>query len=143
VKRALADEPIAIYGDGFQVRDVFYVADAVAAYIAAWRRIDRVKGRAFNLGGGPDNAVSLLQLIAYLEQVLERSVALRFFDWRAGDQRYYVSDIRAARVELGLARPTSWREGVAELCRWLQGEAAPPRRGRVARRAPEPLEARL
>jgi CDP-paratose 2-epimerase len=142
-KRALADEPIAIYGDGFQVRDVLYVADAVDAYVAAWRRIDRVKGRAFNLGGGPENAVSLLQLIAYLEEALDRPIALRFFDWRAGDQRYYVSDTRSARAVLGLPPRTPWREGVARLCRWLQEEAPPSKRSRVAKRMPESLEARL
>ena len=62
--RALAGEPITIYGDGRQVRDILFVDDAVAAYIAAWRRIGAVSGRAFNLGGGPANAVSLLQLLA-------------------------------------------------------------------------------
>ncbi|MFL5166367.1 MAG: NAD-dependent epimerase/dehydratase family protein, partial [Microvirga sp.] len=60
--RALDGEPISIYGDGRQVRDVLNVADAVEAYVSAWRRIDAVQGRAFNLGGGPANAVSLRQL---------------------------------------------------------------------------------
>ena len=57
--RALEGEPITIYGDGCQVRDVLDVGDAVEAYHAAWRRIDAVQGRAFNLGGGPANAISL------------------------------------------------------------------------------------
>ena len=61
--RALARRPITIYGDGRQVRDVLHVDDAIGAYIAAWRRIEAIAGRAFNLGGGPANAVSLLQLV--------------------------------------------------------------------------------
>src|SRR5690606_24091152 len=61
-RRALAGEPITIYGDGRQVRVLLYVADAVEAYLSAWERIETVAGRAFNLGGGPDNAVSLLQV---------------------------------------------------------------------------------
>ena len=65
--RALAGEPISIFGDGCQVRDILYVADAVEAYLAAWQRIDGVKGRAFNLGGGPANAVSLRQLLRHIE----------------------------------------------------------------------------
>ena len=57
--RALRGEPITIYGDGKQVRDILHVNDAVAAYRAVLGAIDRVSGRAFNLGGGPANAVSL------------------------------------------------------------------------------------
>jgi len=124
VKCALAHEPINVYGDGCQVRDVLFVADAVASYIAAWRQIGRISGRAFNLGGGPDNAVSLLELIRHIESVLGEPVALRFEDWRAGDQRYYVSDPSAVRAALSLPPPTPWREGIAALVRWLREEDA-------------------
>lgn len=117
--RALQGKPISIYGDGRQVRDILFVDDAVSAYVAAWRRIGQVAGRPFNLGGGPANAVSLLELISHIEQVIGRKVALEFGDWRAGDQRYYVSDASAARRELGLAAPRGWRSGVALLAEWL------------------------
>jgi len=129
--RALAGEPISIYGDGRQVRDVLHVDDAVQAYVSAWNRIERVKGRAFNLGGGPGNAISLRQLIQHIEDITDRTVDLSYGDWRAGDQRYYVSDTRAARGELGLAEPIDWRTGVAGLMCWLQSERGDrrPRRG--------------
>jgi CDP-paratose 2-epimerase len=117
--RALQHRPISIYGDGRQVRDILFVADAVDAYLAAWRRIERVAGRAFNLGGGPANAVSLKELIAQVERLIGRKVTLEFADWRAGDQRYYVSDARAARRALGLAEPRDWRSGLAALAEWL------------------------
>ena len=120
--RALQGEPISSYGDGRQVRDILDVSDAVEAYIAAWRRIDTVQGRAFNLGGGPGNAVSLRQLLRYIEDLLGRPVDLAFSDWRAGDQRYYVSDTRRAALELGLRPPVPWRTGVAALAHWLAGE---------------------
>ncbi|HEX8663779.1 MAG TPA: NAD-dependent epimerase/dehydratase family protein [Beijerinckiaceae bacterium] len=120
--RALEDKPISIYGDGRQVRDLLNVADAVEAYLAAWRRIEAVQGRAFNLGGGPANAVSLRQLLAYVEDFLGRPVELSFSDWRAGDQRYYVSDTRRAARELELRPPIPWRTGVAALARWLADE---------------------
>ena len=81
--QALQGRPISIYGDGRQVRDILFVDDAVNAYLAAWRRIEQVAGRAFNLGGGPANAVSLLELIAHIEQVIHRKVTLEFGDWRA------------------------------------------------------------
>ncbi len=123
--RAMDHEPITIYGDGRQVRDVMYVDDAVSAYLAAWRRIDEVAGSAFNLGGGPANSISLLQLVRRIEEITGRSQALEFADWRAGDQRYYVSDISAARRALGLAEPRRWRDGVARLADWLAQNRAP------------------
>ena len=124
--RALGGETITLYGDGHQVRDILDVRDAVDAYLAAWRRIDQVSGRAFNLGGGPTNAVSLRQLIAHIGALTGRPVDLAFADWRAGDQRYFVADTRAATAALGLTRPRDWREGVAALANWLAAERAVP-----------------
>jgi CDP-paratose 2-epimerase len=130
--RAIEGEPISIYGDGRQVRDVLDVSDAVSAYLAAWRRIEAVKGRAYNLGGGPANAVSLRQLLRYVEDLLGRRVELAFSDWRAGDQRYYVSDARRAARDLDLRPPRPWQEGVAALCAWLAAERAPERQPALA-----------
>ena len=127
ILRALAGEPVSIYGDGCQVRDVMDVGDAVDAYMATWTRIDAVRGRAFNLGGGPSNAISLRQLVAHIGQVTSRPMDTLYADWRAGDQRYYVSDTERAARELGLHPPRPWREGVAALARWLREErVAPP-----------------
>ena len=122
--RALQGQPISIYGDGRQVRDILHVEDAVEAYMALWRDIakdtgGRVSGRAFNLGGGPANAVSLRQLLAHIEDLVGREVMLEFSDWRAGDQRYFVADTRRAHAELGLKPAKGWRQGVAELAAWL------------------------
>lgn len=122
VIRALQGEPISIFGDGAQVRDVMDIADAVDAYMAVWRQIERVKGRAFNLGGGPANAISLRQLVEHLEALTGRAVDTHHADWRAGDQRWFVADSRAARATLGLKPPRRWREGVEALARWLQSE---------------------
>ena len=80
LKQALAGRPIRIFGDGRQVRDVLHVSDAVDAYVSAWRRIEQVKGRAFNLGGGPANAVSLRQVLAHIERLLERPVEVEYLD---------------------------------------------------------------
>ena len=120
--RALEGKPITLYGDGYQVRDILDVADAVEAYVQAWRRIDRVKGRAFNLGGGPDNAVSLRQLLARMAELVGHRVELSWSDWRPGDQRYFVADTRAAERALGLGAKVPWRDGVARLARWLADE---------------------
>ena len=117
--RALEGEPVTIYGDGKQVRDILDVGDAVEAYVAALDNIGRIAGRAFNLGGAPENAVSLLQLIEDIRSILGREVELNFEEWRQGDQRWYVSDTHAARNALSLRRPCGWREGVARLAGWL------------------------
>jgi CDP-paratose 2-epimerase len=113
--RAIAGDPITIYGDGRQVRDVLHIDDAVDTYLAARAHIDTIAGRAFNLGGGPANAISLLQLIGYIEDLLGRRVDLSFEPWRAGDQRYFVADATAVRDTLALRPPRLWREGVARL----------------------------
>ncbi len=122
--RALEGKPITLYGDGYQVRDILDVGDAVEAYVQAWRRIDTVKGRAFNLGGGAANAVSLRQLLAHMATLIGREVDVSYADWRAGDQRYFVADTRAAEAALGLGlgAKLDWREGVAKLARWLSEE---------------------
>jgi CDP-paratose 2-epimerase len=133
--RTLRGEPISIYGDGCQVRDVMDVGDAVDAYLAAWRRIDVVAGRAFNLGGGPANAISLRQLLRHIGDLTNRPVETHYADWRAGDQRYYVSDTSCAARELGLRPARPWREGVAALAQWLRQERTTPE----SLRAPVPL----
>ena len=117
--RALEGQPITLYGDGCQVRDILDVSDAVSAYVAAWRAIDRVAGRALNLGGGPANAVSLRVLLDHIAGLIGRDLDIGLSDWRAGDQRYFVADTRAAEAVLGLGPKVPWRTGVERLARWL------------------------
>ncbi|PVX29327.1 NAD-dependent epimerase/dehydratase family protein [Sphingomonas pokkalii] len=133
--RAIEGAPITLYGDGHQVRDILDVSDAVDAYIAAWRRIGRLSGQAFNLGGGPDNAVSLRTLLGHVEAITDRPLDLRFDDWRAGDQRYFVAETSRARTLLELGTPIGWRDGVTALARWLAEQRGLPL-GRSMPRAP-------
>ena len=117
-------KPITIYGDGKQVRDVLFVDDLVAVFRCAIDAIDSVSGRTFNIGGGAENTLSLLELIEYLEDLSGRSVVYSFADWRPGDQPVYVSDIRRARVELNWSPTVSAREGASRLYDWVvQNEA--------------------
>lgn len=120
--QALENKPITIYGDGRQVRDILDVSDAVNAYVAALRNIDRVHGRAFNLGGGPMNAVSLRELIDEMRVISGRDIELIFEDWRQGDQRWFVADTSAARAALDLPEARGWRGGVEKLAEWLAEE---------------------
>ena len=119
---ALKRDTVSLFGDGCQVRDILDVDDAVDAYLGCWRQIDRVAGQAFNLGGGPANAVSLRQLLRHLEALVGAPVETETFDWRPGDQRYYVSDARQIEQTLGLGPWRPWQDGVARLVRWLAEE---------------------
>ena len=124
--RALEGETITLYGDGAQVRDILDVGDAVDAYLAALDNIDRIAGCAFNLGGGPGNAVSLRQLMRHIADLTGRKPDVHYSDWRAGDQRYFVADTRCIRRKLALGEPRNWRDGVAALADWLVEERRLP-----------------
>ncbi len=130
LRAARAGETITLYGDGRQVRDILDAGDAVSAYLAARARAGEVAGRAFNLGGGPENAISLLGLLDAIGGLLGRPVEHRFGGWRQGDQRYFVADARAARAALGLAAPLPWRDGLARLASWLDDGTAAGSAGR-------------
>ena len=123
--RALRGQPITLYGDGCQVRDILHVRDAIDAYLAAWSRIEEVKGRALNLGGGPDNAVSLRQVLDEIEGLTGNPVRTTREDWRPGDQRYYVSDTLEVCGALRLAKALDWRTGLKDLAGWLKGPEGP------------------
>ncbi len=122
VYSVLAGRTISIYGDGRQVRDVLFVDDAVNAYLGAWARIDQVTGQAFNLGGGPANAVTLLQVLSEIAEITARTPDLRFSEWRPGDQRYFVADTRRVNAALGLPTPVSWQDGLRRLTDWIMTE---------------------
>ncbi|MBD3426897.1 MAG: SDR family NAD(P)-dependent oxidoreductase [Candidatus Omnitrophica bacterium] len=111
--------PITIYGDGKQVRDVLHVDDLVALFDSAYQRIDRVGGMAFNVGGGPRNQMSLLELVDMLEKLSGRKIEPAFEDWRPGDQKIYVSDITRARDYLSWEPRINKTEGVEKLWDWV------------------------
>jgi CDP-paratose 2-epimerase len=117
--RALQRRPITIFGDGKQVRDLLYVGDAVDAYLRARARVGALAGHSCNLGGGPCNALSLLELLARLPQLGIPTPAVRFSAWRPGDQRYYVSDTSKFERHTGWRACTPVAAGLRKLQRWL------------------------
>jgi len=116
----LLGRPITIYGDGRQVRDVLFIDDLLDVYDRAVERIEACRGQAYNIGGGPQNVSSLLELIYRLEARQDKAITLSFRDWRPGDQKVYVSDIRKAQRDLGWSPKTSVADGVEALCQWVE-----------------------
>jgi len=118
--RALyGSEPITVYGDGFQVRDILWIDDLVDAMRRAMNRIDTVAGEVFNVGGGAANAVTVRGVIDRLKDVTGRSVPVHAAAWRPGDQRIYVSDTAKVERVLEWKPRTSWKAGLEKLVEWL------------------------
>ncbi len=111
--------PITIYGDGKQVRDILFIDDLLDAYDAAFASPEKAEGRAFNIGGGAGNVVSLRELLAFIEERSGGKIAAGSADWRPGDQKVFISDIRRARTELGWSPKISCPQGLGLLYDWI------------------------
>jgi CDP-paratose 2-epimerase len=111
---------LSIYGDGKQVRDVLFIDDLVRAYDMATQQINKTSGKAYNIGGGPQKKMSLLKVIAYLEKFFGKKLSYTFADWRPGDQRVFIYDIRKAKNEFGWEPKIGVEEGVQLLAGWVK-----------------------
>jgi CDP-paratose 2-epimerase len=123
--RSILGEPVTIYGDGLQVRDALHVSDAVRAWIAVLDNIDAAGGRVFNLGGGPANAISLLELIEEIARLRGAAPSFSFDAWRPGDQPWYVSNTEAIASAVGWKPEVSLPDGLRSLLDWLEGRFGP------------------
>ncbi|MBN2517875.1 MAG: SDR family NAD(P)-dependent oxidoreductase [Candidatus Altiarchaeota archaeon] len=117
---SIFDWPLKIYGDGKQIRDILFISDLVNAFDLATQKISKTKGQVFNMGGGPENTISLLELLKYLESLTGRKKDTPFSDWRPGDQRVYYSDIRKAERVFGWEPKVPKKEGIKRLFDWVQ-----------------------
>jgi CDP-paratose 2-epimerase len=134
--QALQRRPLTLYGDGLQVRDVLFVEDLVDAMLLAHDRIEDTAGDAFNIGGGPANTISLVELMELIAHLTGERPAFAIEPWRPADQRYYVSSTSKFEHLTGWAARVGVRQGVERLLSWLvAGDAVAPRiaaAGRVA-----------
>jgi CDP-paratose 2-epimerase len=117
--QSLAGLPITIYGDGRQVRDILFVDDLVDAFLLGQRHMKKLSGNAFNIGGGPENTISLLELLDMLAELHGGDLSIQFENWRAADQRYYVADTTKFSDLTGWKPKVGVNEGIRRLYEWL------------------------
>lgn len=111
---------LSIYGDGKQVRDLLYVDDLVKAYDMAICAGHKTRGGIYNIGGGSDNTLSVwTEFGPLLEKLFNKKLPVVFEDWRPGDQKIFVADIRKAKKEFGWEPQTSVQNGVTHLYKWV------------------------
>ncbi len=116
---ALEDKPIVIYGNGKQVRDILFVEDLVDAFLLAQENMDKISGNAYNIGGGPQNTVSLIEILNLIEKKTGKPIDVSYETWRTGDQQYYVSNTSKFEKATGWSPKYSVSEGVEGLMTWL------------------------
>jgi CDP-paratose 2-epimerase len=120
---ALLGKEITVYGDGKQIRDVLHVDDLVAAYFAVIEQRSSVSGSSFNIGGGPKNTLSLLELLRYLETNLGKEIKPLWDDWRPGDQPVFVCNLDKAEAQLDWSPSISVELGVTKLIEWVRSNS--------------------
>jgi CDP-paratose 2-epimerase len=107
-----------VSGDGKQVRDLLHVSDAVNAYVSAFEHIDTAQGQAFNIGGGIENSMSLLELLLFLEKRLSIKLKYEHLPWRQSDQKFFVADNSKAERLIQWAPQMSKEQGIEDTINW-------------------------
>lgn len=118
---AVMGKPITIYGDGKQARDILHVDDLLKAYDRAIEKIELTAGQVYNLGGGPENVMSVwAEFGPRLEKLIGNTIEVARSDWRPGDQRVFYADVSKAEKELGWKPKINVEEGVQKLFEWVR-----------------------
>ena len=117
---AAMQKPITIYGNGKQVRDILDVSDLISAFLLAEKKQKKAVGQIYNIGGGPKNTLSLLELIDFLEKKIDKKIHPMFAKVRPGDQPIYVSNISKAKKELGWEPKINIKKGLKQLIEWVK-----------------------
>jgi len=117
---ALTGRRLTIYGDGMQARDVLFIDDLIDCYLKTIRNIDTCEGEIYNIGGGPANRLSLLELISQLESLTGHSLDVQYAGWRPGDQKVYISNIAKAYRGLKWQPRTGVSAGLRRIFRWAE-----------------------
>jgi UDP-glucose 4-epimerase len=115
LRATMLGEAIGVYGDGEQTRDFTFVADAVAATIAAATR--GVAGRVYNIGGG--SRVSVNEVLEIIGRVAGRRPVVNVDPTQKGDMRHTFADTSLARADLGFSPAVGLEQGLAAEHQWL------------------------
>jgi len=115
---AMEGKPVVIYGDGRQVRDVLYVGDLLDAFAAVRDHRELTEGQIYNVGGGEENATSLLELIAQIEAMTGQRLRYTRAPMRVGDQLIYVTDHAKLTRQTGWKPQTTLRETLDAILDW-------------------------
>jgi CDP-paratose 2-epimerase len=116
---SLFNKKFTIYGDGKQVRDVLHVYDLIELYKSVIKNIDTCSGNIYNAGGGPENTMSLLELIKLIENKLGEKLTYGYSDWRPGDQKIYISDISKIKNDTEWQPVIDVETGVCMMIDWI------------------------
>ncbi|TWO72298.1 NAD-dependent epimerase/dehydratase family protein [Caenimonas sedimenti] len=119
VAGGVSSQPFTISGSGKQVRDVLHARDMVSLYFKAIEHMDIAKGQAFNIGGGIDKSLSLLELFSLLEGFIGKPLQYEKLPPRESDQRVFVADISKARRMLGWSPVVTPSDGVRQMLEWV------------------------
>lgn len=111
-----------ISGNGKQVRDVLHAEDMIKLYISAPKHIDKAKGQVFNIGGGFENSLSLLELFSFLEKELNIKLNYTKLPPRESDQKIFVADIKKANEIFEWKPQVSKEEGIRKMLTWVDRE---------------------
>lgn len=111
--------PISISGSGKQVRDLLNEKDVVSLYFAA-KDCQAGYGKAFNIGGGVENSLSLLELFNLLNELLQINISVNHLPWRESDQKVFIADNQLARQTFGWQNTVDKREGIRSMLTWLE-----------------------
>ncbi len=118
-KQAAANQAFTISGTGKQVRDVLHADDMKRLYRAAIGNIGQAKGQVFNVGGGIENSLSLLELFSLLEKIADVKLDYIHLPVRESDQRVFVADIAKAQRLLDWQPRVSAQQGVERMLHWV------------------------
>lgn len=118
---SVLNKPIVIYGSGKQVRDVLFIDDLINAVDLAVTNINRTKGEVFNMGGGPNNTMSLLELLNIINTRRTEKIKVSFEDWRPFDQKLYISDIAKAKKYFYWEPKIDKEAAVNKILDWIEG----------------------
>jgi len=121
---ALEDTPVTIFGDGRQVRDVLSVNDLMRAFEKVRAQIEKTAGQIYNIGGGIQNAVSLLEVIDEIEHVTGKGLRVSLQRPRSGDQFFYVTDFQKLKKHTGWKPEINIRQNIESIYEWWQTQLA-------------------